>query len=97
MMNVFAVNGIGGIMGSLLLAVFASEKMGGVGYAEGAGMASQLWIQIKAIAIIAVWSAVATLIIGYMVSMILPMRVSEAEENEGLDSASHGERAWEFD
>ncbi len=97
MMNVFAVNGIGGIVGSLLLAVFASEKMGGVGYAEGAGMASQLWIQLKAIAIIVVWSAVATLIIGYMVSMVLPMRVSEAEENEGLDSASHGERAWEFD
>ena len=96
-LDVFAVHGVGGIMGSLLLAVFASESFGGVGYAEGAGMASQLWIQLKAVAIVAVWSAVATLIIGYMVSMVLPMRVSEDAERDGLDIASHGERAWDLD
>ncbi len=96
-LDVFAVHGVGGIMGSLLLAVFASESFGGVGYAEGVGMASQLWIQLKAVAIVAVWSAVATLIIGYMVSMVLPMRVSEDAERDGLDIASHGERAWDLD
>ncbi len=96
-LDVFAVHGVGGITGSLLLAVFASESFGGVGYAEGAGMASQLWIQLKAVAIVAVWSAVATLIIGYMVSMVLPMRVSEDAERDGLDIASHGERAWDLD
>ena len=96
-LDVFAVHGVGGIMGSLLLAIFASESLGGVGYAEGAGMASQLWVQLKGVAIVAVYSAVVTLIIGYMVSMVLPMRVSEDQERDGLDIASHGERAWDLD
>jgi ammonium transporter, Amt family len=96
-LDVFAVHGVGGILGSLLLAVFASESLGGTGYEDGVSMASQLWIQLKAIAIVAVWSAVATLIIGYMVSMVIPMRVSEEEERDGLDLSSHGERAWDLD
>lgn len=96
-LDVFAVHGVGGMMGSLLLAVFASESFGGVGYAEGAGMASQLWVQLKGVAIVAVYSAVVTLIIGYMVSMVLPMRVNEDQERDGLDIASHGERAWDLD
>ena len=96
-LDVFAVHGVGGMMGSLLLAIFASQQFGGAGYAEGAGMASQLWIQLKAVGIVAVWSAVATLIIGYMVAMVIPMRVSEDEERDGLDLSSHGERAWDLD
>ncbi len=96
-LDVFAVHGVGGMMGSLLLAVFASESLGGVGYAEGAGMASQLWVQLKGVAIVAAYSAVVTLIIGYMVSMVLPMRVNEDQERDGLDIASHGERAWDLD
>lgn len=96
-LDVFAVHGVGGMMGSLLLAVFASESLGGIGYAEGANMASQLWVQLKGVAIVAVYSAVVTLIIGYMVAMVLPMRVSEDAERDGLDIASHGERAWDLD
>lgn len=96
-LDVFAVHGMGGMTGSLLLAIFASESLGGVGYAEGAGMVSQLWVQLKGVAIVAVYSAVVTLIIGYMVSMVLPMRVSEDQERDGLDIASHGERAWDLD
>ncbi len=96
-LDVFAVHGVDGIMGSLLLAVFASESFGGVGYAEDASMASQLWIQLKAVSFVAVYSAVVTLIIGYMVSMVLPMRVSEDAERDGLDISSHGERAWDLD
>jgi ammonium transporter, Amt family len=96
-LDVFAVHGVGGMMGSLLLAVFASEALGGVGYAEGASMASQLWVQLKGVAVVAVYSAVVTLIIGYMVAMVLPMRVSEDAERDGLDISSHGERAWDLD
>ena len=91
------MHGIGGILGSVLLAVFASEAFGGAGYAEGAGMASQLWVQVKAVAIVGAYSAVVTLIIGYMVSMVVPMRVSEDQERDGLDISSHGERAWDLD
>jgi ammonium transporter, Amt family len=96
-LDVFAVHGVGGILGSLLLAIFASKDLGGAGYNEGVTMASQLWVQLKAVAIVATWSAVATVIIGYMVSMVIPMRVSEDVERDGLDLASHGERAWDMD
>jgi ammonium transporter, Amt family len=96
-LDVFAVHGVGGIMGSILLAVLMSPTFGGNDYAEGVTMASQLWIQIKAVGIVAVYSAVVTLIIGYMVSMVLPMRVNEDQERDGLDIASHGERAWDLD
>ena len=98
-LDVFAVHGVGGIMGSILLAVLMSDSpyIGGNGYAEGMTMASQLWVQIKAVGIVAVYSAVVTLIVGYMVSMILPMRVNEDQERDGLDISSHGERAWDLD
>jgi ammonium transporter, Amt family len=96
-LDVFAVHGVGGIMGSILLAVLASQSFGGNGYADGMTMASQLWAQIKGVGIVAVYSAVVTLIIGYMVAMILPMRVSEDQERDGLDISSHGERAWDLD
>jgi Amt family ammonium transporter len=96
-LDVFAVHGVGGILGSMLLAIFASEALGGAGYAAGADMASQLWAQFKGVAIVAGYSAVVTAIIGYVVSVVLPMRVSEDQERDGLDISSHGERAWDLD
>jgi ammonium transporter, Amt family len=96
-LDVFAVHGVGGILGSILLAVFASTTFGGTGYAEGANMGSQLWLQVKGVVIVAAWSAFVTLVIGYLVSTFMPMRVSEDAERDGLDIASHGERAWDLD
>jgi ammonium transporter, Amt family len=96
-LDVFAVHGVGGIVGSILLAVLVSPTFGGNGFAEGMTMASQLWVQIQAVGIVAVYAAVVTLIVGYMVAMVLPMRVSEDQERDGLDISSHGERAWDLD
>jgi Amt family ammonium transporter len=96
-LDVFAVHGVGGITGSLLLAVFLSPSLGGTGYAEGMGMGSQFIAQIVGVGVTLVWSAVATAILAVMVSVLIPMRVSEDEERDGLDISSHGERAWEMD
>ena len=96
-LDVFAVHGIGGITGSILLAVFISPSLGGVGYAEGMGMGSQLGAQLLGVGVVALWSAVASAILAVMVSIVLPMRVGDDEEREGLDITSHGERAWELD
>lgn len=96
-LDVFAVHGVGGILGSLLLAIFTDAAFGGVGYADGAGIGSQLGIQALAVGVVALWSAVATVIIGYAVSMVIPMRVKPDEERDGLDIANHGERSWDFD
>ncbi len=96
-LDVFAVHGVGGITGSLLLAVFLAPSLGGTGYAEGQTMIGQLASQGIGVGVVALWSAFATAVIAVLVSLIWPMRVSEDTEREGLDLASHGERAWEFD
>jgi len=96
-LDVFAVHGVGGILGSIMLAVLVSDYFGGVGYSEGMTMASQLGAQIIGVGAVALWSAVASVILALMVSLFFPMRVTEDEEREGLDITSHGERAWELD
>ncbi|TCM20408.1 ammonium transporter [Novosphingobium sp. PhB165] len=96
-LDVFAVHGVGGMAGSLLLGVFLSSGLGGVGYAEGMSGARQLVAQLLGVSVVALWSAVATVAIGLSLARVLPMRVSEDEEVDGLDLSSHGERAWELD
>ena len=96
-LDVFAVHGMGGITGSILLAVFLSPALGGTGYAEGKNMVSQLAAQFVGVGVVAIWSAIASAVLAVGVSLLFPMRVSEDEEREGLDITSHGERAWEMD
>jgi Amt family ammonium transporter len=96
-LDVFAVHGIGGMLGSLLVALFIAPALGGVGYAEGMAMGPMFGAQALGVAAVAVWSAVATAVSALAVSLVLPMRVSEDDERQGLDIASHGERGWEFD
>jgi Amt family ammonium transporter len=96
-LDVFAVHGVGGIIGSILLAFFLSPSLGGTGYAEHMSMGRQLVAQLAGVGVVALWSAVASAIVAMMVSIVLPMRVSEDAEREGLDITSHGERAWELD
>jgi Amt family ammonium transporter len=98
-LDVFAVHGMGGMLGSIAVAFFMSEGFGGVGYdMAGAGsFGSQLGAQVLAVATVALYSIVATALIALAVSLILPMRVSEDDERQGLDIANHGERGWDFD
>ena len=96
-LDVFAVHGMGGIVGSLLLAVFLEPALGGVGYNEGMGLIRQLFAQAAGVGVVAGWSALGTVICALAVAMVIPMRVTEDEEREGLDLTSHGERAWEFE
>ena len=96
-LDVFAVHGVGGMLGSLLLAPFLSPALGGAGYAEGMAMGSMLGAQALAVVAVAIYSAAATAALALAISLVLPMRVSEDDERQGLDIASHGERGWEFD
>ncbi|MBV1918717.1 MAG: ammonium transporter [Sphingomonadaceae bacterium] len=96
-LDVFAVHGVGGMTGSLLLAVFLSSSLGGTGYAEGMTMGSQFVGQLVGVGVTLLWSVVGSVIIALMVSVFFRMRVDEDTEREGLDIASHGERAWELD
>jgi Amt family ammonium transporter len=96
-LDVFAVHGVGGMLGSLLLAPFASSALGGVGLAAGRTIAGQLLVQVEAVAIVAVWSGVLTVILARGAALVLPMRVDAEQEHDGLDLSLHGERAYEFD
>ncbi len=96
-LDVFAVHGVGGILGTLLLGVFLSAELGGTGYFGDATMASQVGAQAIGIGVVALWSAVGTVVVALMASVFFPMRVSEDDEIEGLDITEHGERAWELD
>ena len=96
-LDVFAVHGVGGMIGALLVAVFLDPALGGTGYAEGMTLARQLSAQAIGVGAVALWSAVGTAIAALAVSLVLPMRVGEDAERDGLDLASHGERAWDLD
>ncbi len=96
-LDVFAVHGVGGMAGSILLSVFLSQDLGGTGYAEGMTMGSQFVAQFAGVGVTLLWSAVVSAILAVAVSVVFPMRVGEDAEREGLDITSHGERAWEMD
>jgi len=96
-LDVFAVHGVGGMLGSLLLALFISPDLGGTGHPGGVGSGAFFGAQALGVATVALWSAIATAVGALAVSLFLPMRVSEDDERQGLDIASHGERGWEFD
>jgi ammonium transporter, Amt family len=96
-LDVFAVHGVGGILGSLIMPVFFTSLLGGGGLAEGVSLGKQLVAQGVAVVAVIAWTAIVTMICGWMVSLVIPMRVDEEAEHDGLDLTSHGERGWELD
>jgi len=93
-LDVFAVHGIGGALGLLLVAFFVAASLGGRGLAEGVTMINQLGIQAFGIVLVAVWSGVLTFVIVKIVKMFCKFRVDEETEVQGLDLAMHGERGY---
>ena len=96
-LDVFAVHGVGGMTGSILLALAMSPALGGTGYAAGMTMGLQFKAQIIGVVVTAVWSGVASFILAAALGKIIPMRASDDEQREGLDITYHGERAWEME
>jgi Amt family ammonium transporter len=95
-LDVFAVHGVGGMVGSLLLAVAMSPALGGTGYGAGS-MAHQATAQALGVGVTALWSGVASYILAFVLGRMIPMRASDDEQREGLDITYHGERAWEME
>lgn len=81
-LDVFAVHGVGGIFGTIMIAAF------------GAGT----WTaQLGALAVVGVYTLVVSFIIAKVVGIVFPLRVDAETEHEGLDLAVHGERAYHHD
>ena len=97
-LDAFGVHGIGGIVGSILTGVFATQFVTGDGGVEGAlyGDWNQLWIQIKATVISILFSGVMTFILFKVVDKLVGIRVDKRVEEEGLDVYEHGESAYDL-
>jgi len=90
-LDVFGVHGIGGIVGAILTGVFMREV-------PEHGIGGQVLIQVKAVGVTVVWSG-AVSVIAFLIAKALTGggRVSEDEEDSGLDVTYHGEEAYGSD
>lgn len=95
-LDVFAVHGVGGILGTLAAAIFAAEGLGGLGLAEGVTTFDQLGVQAIGVAATVAWSAMATTVIVLVTRAVCGLRTSDEAMTEGLDLSHHGERDYNF-
>lgn len=100
-LDVFGVHGIGGIVGAVGTGVVASPALGGSGvfdYAANAvaeySMSTQIISQLWGVGTVIVWSGVVSFVLFKLIDMFMGLRVPEEEEREGLDTTTHGERAY---
>ncbi|MCP5073969.1 MAG: ammonium transporter [Rhodobacteraceae bacterium] len=79
-LDVFAVHGLGGIFGTLMIAVFGKGD----------------WTaQVGSLVVVGVFTIVMTVVLAKLTALIFPIRISEEDEYNGLDITAHGERAYD--
>ncbi|RFC65230.1 ammonium transporter [Fulvimarina endophytica] len=93
-LDVFGIHGVGGIVGAIATGILTSSALGGVGYADGVTMSSQVWAQVVGVAITIVWSGVVSLVAYKIVDLAIGLRPSADDERQGLDLSYHGEAAY---
>ena len=93
-LDVIAAHGVGGTVGALLTGVFAEKALNGV--ADGAlfGNPGQLLVQGTAVLAAMVYSGAASFVLLKLIGVVIPLRVSAAEESMGVDISGHGEEAY---
>jgi Amt family ammonium transporter len=106
-LDVFGIHCVGGIIGAIATGILVAPALGGTGITDytinpGAGapgaydMATQVFIQIKAVIFTLIWSGIGSAILFKVVDLVLGLRVPTDAEREGLDVAEHGERAYNY-
>jgi Amt family ammonium transporter len=103
-LDVFGVHAVGGIFGALMTGIFNAPALGGPGstvdWVKGTtgypGIGRQFLIQLEAVSLVLVWTAVVAFAAFFIVKLVVGLRVPEEEEREGLDITSHGERAYDL-
>lgn len=93
-LDAFGVHGVGGIVGAILTGVFAAESLGGVGLAEGVNVGTQVWKQFIGVIVTIAYCGVMSFIILKIVDAIVGLRVSEGDEERGLDISLHNEQGY---
>jgi Amt family ammonium transporter len=90
-LDVFAVHGVGGVIGIILVAFLAHDSLGGAGYASGMNAISQLVTQLTGVVAVLIWSVVGTVVIALVIKKTIGLKVDSKSENQGLDISAHGE------
>jgi Amt family ammonium transporter len=95
-LDVWGVHGMGGVLGTILLGVFAAKSVNPAG-ADGLVLGNYSFFFKEVISVVgtALYAFLFTYLMLYLINLITRVRVSEAEENEGLDFSIHGERAYD--
>ena len=93
-LDVFPVHGVGGALGTILAAVFVSASLGGSGYAQNMNLGSQMGVQILGVVATAIYAGVVSYILLKLVGIVLPLRVDDETEQQGLDLVQHGETGY---
>ena len=96
-LDVFPVHGVGGIIGIIMVS-FLGVQGGFLGSSAGESWIpmEQLFIQLKGILVIGLWTAIASWAILKLIGSFTPLRVTEEEEYEGLDVVEHEERGYDL-
>jgi Amt family ammonium transporter len=103
-LDVFGVHALGGIFGALMTGIFNSPDLGGPGFVTDwvtaktgfSSIAEQFIVQAKAVGLTVVWTTISAFISYKIADLLVGLRVTEDEEREGLDIASHGESAYHY-
>jgi Amt family ammonium transporter len=93
-LDVSPVHGVGGVIGTLLTGVFAAVTLGGTGFTVQTSIGAQLGIQALGIVATLAWCMIVTWVLLKLIDTLVGLRVSDEQETEGLDLASHGERGY---
>jgi Amt family ammonium transporter len=92
-LDVFGVHGIGGIIGAVGTGILSAASFGGV-KGDDYSIVGQTMIQIEAVIITILWTAIGSFILLKLVDMVVGLRVDADSERQGLDLTSHGESAY---
>jgi Amt family ammonium transporter len=100
-LDAFGVHAVGGMVGAILTGVFVNPALGGTGYVVDGWVgptfgydSAQIMIQVKAVLVAFLWSAVVSTLALLLIKLTIGLRVSDEAESEGLDIAEHGEKAY---
>jgi len=94
-LDVFPVHGVGGILGTFMVGIFASNQLGVFsGQGDGASMGSQVVIQLIGIGSTFIYTAIVTFIILKIIDAMVGLRVDADTETQGLDINLHNERGY---
>jgi Amt family ammonium transporter len=95
-LDVFAVHGIGGLLGILLIPFLTAESYGGIGFDEGSSFSDLMTTQVIGVISVGLFTLVGSIILLLITRSIFGLRVSDDSQEEGLDVAEHGQSGYKL-